>query len=271
MPLNLNGLLQLSPVTWAVTVNDLDSNTVIAEYSETKILRTASVPKAFLLYIVSCMIERKELSEDLLIDRRNTVEVKDAGMWQYMKSDTLPLWDVAMLVGSVSDNLATNALIDLVGLQNLKETTHHLGYYYSRLNDYVRPERRPTEHPATVSQGTSVELARFCSSIALSARQESEVESRVIQWLKTGMDHSMVLRPFGLDPLTATSSEEGFTAWNKTGTDYGVRADIGVVEGPKRSVSYAVIANWDGKMASNKEVLSIMSNIGERIISHCSS
>ena len=31
---------------------------------------------------------------------------------------------------------------------------------------------------------------------------------------------------------------------NKTGTNRGVRADVGIVEGPGRGVAYAVLVNW---------------------------
>ena len=49
-------------------------------------------------------------------DRRTTEPVADSWVWQHLVTDQLPVADAAVLVGAVSDNLATNVLVDLLGL-----------------------------------------------------------------------------------------------------------------------------------------------------------
>jgi beta-lactamase class A len=61
--------------------------------------------------------------------------------------------------------------------------------------------------------------------------------------------------------------DRGLLLRNKTGTDSGVRADVGVVRGPTGSVSYAVIANWDPRTGDRRdEVLERMHAIGSAVL-----
>jgi beta-lactamase class A len=54
--------------------------------------------------------------------------------------------------------------------------------------------------------------------------------------------------------------------WSKTGTDAGVRADVGLIEAPRGVVAYAVICNWDpGTDAPRDAVLHAMRAIGSHI------
>ena len=55
----------------------------------------------------------------------------------------------------------------------------------------------------------------------------------------------MVAGAFGLDPLAHSEPDRGYTVYAKTGTERGVRADVGVASSGSRSVIYAFIANWD--------------------------
>jgi beta-lactamase class A len=72
----------------------------------------------------------------------------------------------------------------------------------------------------------------------------------------------MVASAFDLDPL----SHAGAVLRNKTGTDEGVRADVGVVTGPLgATVSYAVLANWSPAAATVGEVLATMRALGDAI------
>ena len=80
-------------------------------------------------------------------------------------------------------------------------------------------------------------------------------------WLSTNTDLSMVASAFGLDPLAHTAEDRGVTLWNKTGTNDGVRCDVGVVRRASSSVTYAVLANWSPQGPSDPirdEVLAAM-------------
>ena len=209
-------------VRWSVQVGE-------EAHEPDLLLRTASVGKVFLLVVLSERIAAGELDERQPVDRRRVPRVEDSGLWQDLATDVLPLVDVARLVGTVSDNWATNALIDVVGLEPVRDCAARLAPGGSALHDLVRDERGP-EHPRTLSEGCASDWVAILPTL----------DERVRAWLSSGVDLSMVASAYGLDPLAHREDPE-VRLLNKTGTSDGVRADIGLVG----TTPYAAIANWD--------------------------
>lgn len=261
-------LLAAHDVECSVFVRDAVSGEPLIEHHPRMVLKTASLPKVFLLQEVAHQLAHGRLQPTALIDRRNTLQVNDAGLWQHLAADSLPITDVAALIGAFSDNLATNALLDIVGLDRLTEATLKRGYESSRLLDYVRPERVTGIHPGSVSQGNAFELANFCAEQERLMKQGDSAATQVVKWLRAGADYSMILRDLGLDPLSCNPAEDGLEAWNKTGTDTGVRADAGVIRGTTKTLAYAVIANWESE-TTNREVSYLMGELGEQLRHMC--
>jgi len=85
---------------------------------------------------------------------------------------------------------------------------------------------------------------------------------QVAGWLALDADTSMVAGGLGLDPLAHTSGP--IRLFHKTGTDDGVRADVGHVSGPSGSCSYAVLAHWD-EGDRTIDVLTAMHGIGSLV------
>ena len=69
---------------------------------------------------------------------------------------------------------------------------------------------------------------------------DAETSRRVVSWLSLGTDLSLVASAFGLDPLAHREADHGILLVNKTGTDQGVRSEVGVLRGPRAGVAYAV-------------------------------
>ncbi len=62
--------------------------------------------------------------------------------------------------------------------------------------------------------------------------------------------------------------DRGIELWNKTGTNDGVRCDIGLVRHGGTAVAYAALANWspgDHYDAARDEVLEAMNAVGQLI------
>lgn len=90
----------------------------------------------------------------------------------------------------------------------------------------------------------------------------------VDRWLSAGADLSMVAGAFGLDPLAHVEADRGVRLRHKTGTDDGVRGDVGWVVGPSGGVAYAVLANWDAGDGDLRDgVLGSMGRIGRALAS----
>jgi beta-lactamase class A len=96
---------------------------------------------------------------------------------------------------------------------------------------------------------------------------DAPTSQRVMGWLSLNTDLSMVASAFGLDPLAHRYSDHSLLLINKTGTDKGVRAEVGAVRGRHAAVSYAVSIQFDdNSLATRLRVLEAMRVLGEDIL-----
>jgi beta-lactamase class A len=211
-------------VTWSVQVTDADTDEVLLAHTPEVVLPTASVAKVLLLLEVAARIDDGRLDPRKPLSRAVTERVGDSGLWHRMVADELPVGDVALLVGSVSDNWATNVLALEVGLER------------SGLLDLVRDVRGPDD-PPTLSIGNA---SAWTTLLGRLHRDELPGGDIALGWLSSGVDHSLVLSAYAHDPLVVDDA-----LVNKTGADAGVRADVGLVPYGAWRVAYAAIAAYD--------------------------
>ena len=252
---------------WSVEIRDATSGATLVEHDSHRLLKTASVAKVYLLVEVAARVASSDLDPLLLVDRRSVAPVADSGLWQHLASDVLPLVDAARLVGSVSDNLAANVLIDLVGLDAVQAQAAKHSADGSTLHDVVRDVRGAAD-PATLSEGSAADWVSLFVGLKQGTVESPRVSELVLAWLAAGADLSMVASPFGLDPLAhAGTADRGVTVWSKTGTDSGVRADVGAIDRGSQTLAYAVICNWSPLAHPDPRdaVLLAMRRIGESL------
>ena len=262
-------------VTWAVCLRVKGSRMPLSSPRANVPLRTASVGKVLLLLAAAQQMAEGDLAPDEPLKREPDDFVADSGIWHTLSSETLPLADVAALVGSVSDNLATNVLLRRVGLEVVATATASLGLMRTALHDKVRDSRGPSD-PPTLSTGTALELSWLAERLMRGSAFGGEADQRVRGWLSANVDQSMVGAPFverfALDPLAHHESLGGkLNFWNKTGTSAGVRADIGAAAlNGGRTVAWAAIANWAPELDARLggKVLAGMHSVGRQVIKH---
>lgn len=232
---------------WSYCVLDRHGG-VVDEYDADRLHPTASIGKVFLICEIAEQVAAGHLDLQRPVERGHSLAVADSGLWQHLFQRSLALADACVLVAAVSDNWATNVLIDLIGLEPIAARAEALGCADSRLHDRVRDVRTVDDHP-TLSTGTARELAEVARRIHQSAAGGevsgvSAAAARMVEgWLLTGVDLSLVAAPFLLDPLAHASGP--VMLWSKTGSDSGVRADMGAVWGDNDMAAYAAIATWD--------------------------
>ena len=233
-------------LAWSCCVLDLQGR-VLEEANADAVQPTASIGKLFLLCETAERIVDGRLDPHARLHRDPQLAVADSGLWQHLAQDSLPLVDACVLVAAVSDNWATNVLLHAVGLESVAARAEALGCTHSRLHDRVRDVRTP-DVPPTLSSGTAREPAEVARRIHVAA-SGGEVggisgdAARLVEgWLLTGVDLSLVAAPFRLDPLAHTVGR--VRLWSKTGTDIGIRADVGVAWNQSDALSYAAIATW---------------------------
>lgn len=248
-------------VRWSASLR-LDGRPVV-EIASTDVLPMASVGKVLLLLEVARRIEAGELDPARRLASVPDDEVADSGLWQHLDEPGLSVASLAVLVASVSDNLATNVLLREVGLDAVEQVGAECGLRQTRVLDRIRDHRGP-EHPLAPSIGSADELARLMEAIAHGDALNPAVSARVAGWLALGVDMSMVAGGLALDPLAHVDGPVRLL--HKTGWDAGVRADVGHVLGPRAGVAYAVLATWDPAMSdASAGVLDAMREVGSRI------
>jgi beta-lactamase class A len=230
-------------IEWALSVRDATGREV-AVNNGGHAMRTASVGKLLLLIEVARQCDVGDLSSATMLRREPELLVRDSGLWQHLQVDELSVADLCVLIASVSDNLATNVLLNKVALQSVRALTTSLELAETALLDVVRDHRGP-DNPATLSTGSASELSYLMSQLSRRELVSPAVSDQVNTWLATGVDLLMVASAFGLDPLAHACSGRHWFIRNKTGSDPGIRADVGTVGRSAGFYSYAVIANWD--------------------------
>ncbi len=246
----------------SASVSDLDSGRSLVAIDDRIVLPTASIGKILLLIEVSARLTERDYSGYGILDKTPRDAAGGSGLWQHLQAPSLPVADLAALVGATSDNLATNVLLRQIGLQAVRERTESLGLLRTALLDLVRDSRGPDDAPQ-LSVGSAAELSWLFAALARGEIIDSLTSSRVLGWLSLNTDFSLVASAFGLDPLSHRGADHGILLVNKTGADAGVRSEAGVVRGPRAAVSYAVSVQFhDDGIAARLRVLEALRTVG---------
>lgn len=263
-------------VDWTVCVRDAATGEVLAAQSPERVLRTASIGKIFLLCEAARRFESGEMDPGGPVSWLDEELVADSGLWHRLSLRSLPAVDACSLIGAVSDNLATNVFVRVLGIDSIRAMARALGCEDSALLDRVRDSRGPSD-PPTLSVGRADELSSVmvqlhrCAAGAAGAVSPA-VAARVLAWLGANTDLSMVSSAFCLDPLGHDEFDRDLWLVNKTGTVSTARVDVGLVRHVDgRAVAWAVGANWDADTDPRDEVLASMAGIGRAIRSEFAS
>lgn len=256
-------------VQWSVLVVPLgepDAEPWLRQVPD-RVLKTASIGKLLLLGEVGRRIDAGELAPDRRVTKDDARFVRDSGLWHVLDQRELTVVDACRLVGAVSDNLATNVLLDLVGLDAVARYADSIASAPMELLDHVRGEARDLTIPGTpptLSRASAASLIGFVRRL-----YDGSVSPLVEEWLSLNTDLSMVASAFGQDPLAhnVIGGSGRPVLVNKTGTDDGIRADVGLVRQGNRAVAYAAVANWptDESAPGAQSVMERMRRIGGEI------
>lgn len=246
----------------SASVVDINSGQTLLAIDERIVLPTASIGKILLLIEVSARLTARDAAGLGILDKSARDAVGDSGLWQHLQAPSLPVADIASLVGATSDNLATNVLLRMVGLEAVRRRTESLGLSRTALLDLVRDSRGPDDAPQ-LSVGSTAELSWLFAALARNEVVDPLTSQRVMGWLSLNSDLSLVASAFGLDPLSHRGPDHETLLVNKTGTDRGVRSEAGALRGSQRAVAYAVTLQFnDDSLAARLRALEGMRAVG---------
>ena len=252
----------------SASVIDLVAGKNLVAIDDRIVLATGSIGKILLLVEVSARLTAREFSGYGILDKSPQDAVADSGIWQHLQAPSLPVSDLGALVGATSDNVATNVLLRLVGLDAVRARTESLGLVRTALLDLVRDNRGPDDAPQ-LSVGSAAELSWLFGALYRGQVVDQVTSRRVMGWLALNTDLSMVASAFGLDPLAHRAPDHGIQLVNKTGSDAGVRSEAGILQGPRTAVSYSVTVQFrDDSLARRLRILEAMRTVGSDLLEY---
>ncbi len=228
----------------SVRIDDLDGGSAVLEGDDFVTLPVAGLGVVPLLIEVAAAIEAGRVDALEIVDRSTVDSASAGGVWQHLKAPALPLSDVAVLAASTGDALAANALLQRVGLPAVRSRIEQLGLRRTALLDRFRDDRGPDDAPH-VALSTAREMAAVFAGLVNSTVVSPGVSAQVAEWLSLNHDLSLVASATGLDPFAHENDRHGLLFINKTGRSEGVRAEAGVLGGPRAGVAFSMIVNFD--------------------------
>jgi beta-lactamase class A len=249
-------------------VTDLRTGKTLVSIDDRIVLPTASIGKILLLIEVAARITEREFEGYGILDKTPGDAVSASGIWRQLQAPALPIADLAALVGASNDNLATNVLLRKVGLEAVRTRTESLGLHRTALLDLVRNRRGPDDAPQ-LSVGSTSELAGLMARLSRGEIIDHVTSQRVLGWLAHNADLSLVASAFGLDPLSHRTTDHGVQVVNKTGSDPGIRSEIGLLSGSRTGVAYGLTVQFvDETLDIRLRVIDAMRTFGYDLLEY---
>lgn len=192
---------------------------------ERETMMAASVIKLFIMAAAFQKIERKELDPDLTVTMRREDYVPSCGAVAYMHEGLqVTVMDLITLMIILSDNTATNVLVDLIGMEEINCQIRELGYEDAwlgrKMYDMERAKRGIQNHI------TAGETGRLLEDIYRGRLVSETASAKMLEILKNQRLNGKI--PFFIHAL-----ENAPRIAHKTGEDTGITHDVGIVLGER--------------------------------------
>ncbi len=214
----VNKLLIPLPGNIGFYCRDIQNNEIVSYHADLPV-EAASVIK------LSVMIEAFRQREAGLLDWNRPVLIRpedklpSCGALTYLHDGlTLPVGDLVTLMIILSDNTATNLLIDLLGINSIQRTIDKLGLSQTKLNRKLfMPElaRQGIKNYVSAEDSAHI-MGMLLEGTLISAEASQEMLTLLKQQRLNGK------MPFYLH-------SQGIDCAHKTGEDDGITHDVGVI------------------------------------------
>lgn len=215
-----------------VTIQDLTTTERFALRGDTVFTQASAIKLPVLVELFRQVEQGRHGLDDLITLEQDDV-VPGSGVLQRLTpgSVRMTLRDVATLMVTVSDNTATNMIIDRVGMENVNQTMARLGLPHTKL------QRKMMDSEAWLADrenlSTPNEQARLLELIHRGDVLNDASRKELLHILS--IPKSSRIRPL---------LPSGTRVAHKTGTVPGVVVDVGIVYLEGRPFIIAGMANW---------------------------
>jgi beta-lactamase class A len=213
----------------AVAARHLESGSTL-DHDADRTVTAASTIKTLILATVARALDAGTLALDTEIPVREEWRIGGSGVLNWLHHGiSLPLEDHAWLMIAISDNTASNALIETVGLTTVQETAGTLGVPSLHLG------RRFYGYLPKGETNVNSVTARGLTDLLTGIWRDEVASPERCAWMrKLHADQQHVDR-------LPRHLPDGVCYAGKTGTLDGISHDIGVISGPAGSVAISVL------------------------------
>ena len=214
------------------TVKDLTTGESFSVNGD-MVFTQASAIKLPILFELLHRVEKGDFDLDELVRLQESDVTVGSGVLQQLTPGkvTMSLRDVATLMVTVSDNTATNMIIDRVGMDNVNRTMARLGLAHTKLLRKMMDTEAWLADRENLS--TPNEQADLLERIYRGEELRRESAEEILRILS--IPKSSRIRPL-LPPGTRVA--------HKTGSVPGVVVDVWIVYLPERPFIVAAMVNW---------------------------
>lgn len=221
---------------------------------------TASLIKVPVLVALFDLAEQGQLSLDDPVVLTNLDKVGGAGELQYLRTPlTLRLWDVAWLMTTLSDNTATNLILDRIKIRRVWQKMEALGLPHTKVHSGSMTRIASVAPDSSAKYGlgvtTPAEMAQLFALLAEGKAVSPKADSTMLEILRHNGDDTKLLR-----------FNYGVRAAHKTGDVDAARTDCGVLWLPARVVACVMTKeNADTRYWAESEGNAVIAHIGRAI------
>jgi beta-lactamase class A len=184
---------------------------------------TASVIKLPMLAHIALEAEAGRLDWEARLTLADAVKVPGTGILKQLGAGlALSVRDLCALMTALSDNTATNMLIDLIGVEALNAGFRALGLTQTRLLRRAFSPETPASRPFGLGVTTADEIAGLLARIGRRELGDERAAEAILGMLAMQQDRAAIPR---LLPA-------GWRYAGKTGSGDAMRADAGLLAGP---------------------------------------
>ena len=263
-----------------VAAIDLESGRTIAISGETRFPTASTIKTAVMLEAYHQAAEGK-LSLDATYTLEESAKVGGSGVLNGMRAGlTVTGADLVHLMIVLSDNTATNMLIERLGTARINSRLDSYGLRETRLFRPTFRDGRPDVLPELerefgLGMTTPIEMAKLMALIGTGKAVNAKASESMLSTLRKQQDRAMIPR--------LLPSLRGLNVGNKTGTDEEkhpgpdgvrrhVRADAGIVTGPGFSYAIAIYARQieDTRWGVENDALTTGARISRLLFEHSS-
>jgi beta-lactamase class A len=226
----LNGIASRLDGVMGYSIVDLATGERVERLPDA-VFATASTIKLSILYELFRQVEEGKLRLDDVRPFDRALAVGGTGVLAQLTAPSMPLRDYATLMIVLSDNSATNLLIDTLGLQNVTARMAALGLKQTRLRRRMLDSEAARRGDENVS--TPREIARLLELLHRGDGLSRGHQDELIAILRTPRSTAIHR---GIPP--------GVPVASKSGTLEGVEVDAGIVSLPGRPYVFCVMTSF---------------------------